>query len=71
MLPSAINLYQHYGKNEYLEDQYKKLIKLVCEGIVKYADDECNRAEDAISLINQKLSGMLLIDKSILDDFIF
>lgn len=71
MLPSVINLYQHYEKNEYLKDQYKKLLKLVCEGIVKYADDECNSAEDAISLINQKLPDMLLIDKSILDNFIF
>lgn len=71
MLPSAINLYQYYRKNEYLEVQYKELLKLVCEGIVKYATDECNRAEDAIRLINQKLSEKLLIDKSILDNFIF
>ena len=71
MLPSAINLYQHYRKNEYLEAQYKELLKLVCQGIVKYADDECNCAEDAISLINQKLTDRLLIDQSILDNFIF
>lgn len=71
MLPSAISLYQHYRKNEHLEVQYKELLKLVCEGIVKYAADECNRAEDAIRLINQKLSDRLLIDKSILDNFIF
>lgn len=70
MLPSAINLYQHYRNNEYLEVQYKELLKLVCEGIVKYAADECNREEDAIRLINQKLLDRLLIDKSILDNFI-
>ncbi len=70
MLPSAVNLYQYYRNNEHLEVQYKELLKLVCEGIVKYAT-ECNRAEDAIRLINQKLSDGLLIDKSILDKFIF
>lgn len=71
MLPSAINLYHYYRKNEHLEVQYKELLKLVCQGIVKYAADECNCAEDAIRLINQKLPERLSIDKSILDDFIF
>lgn len=70
MLPSAINLYEYYRKNEYLEVQYRELLKLVCEGIVKYAADECNCAEKAINLINHKLSDDLLIDKSILDKFI-
>ena len=71
MLPAAINLYKYYRKNKHLEVQYKELLKLVCQGIVKYAADECNCAEDAIRLINQKLSDSLLIDKSILDNFIF
>jgi hypothetical protein len=70
MLPSAINLYHYYRKNEHLEVQYKELLKLVCQGIVKYAADECNCAEDAIRLINQKLPDRLLINKSILDNFI-
>lgn len=71
MLPSAINLYRYYRKYEHLEVQYKELLKLVCEGIVKYAADECNRAEEAIRLINQQLLDSVLIDKSILDNFIF
>ena len=70
MLPSAINLYHYYRKNEHLEVQYKELLKLVCQGIVKYAADECNCAEDAISLINQKLPDGLSINKSILDNFL-
>ena len=37
---------------------------------MKYAADECNCAEDAISLINQKLPDGLSINKSILDNFI-
>lgn len=71
MLPAAINLYKYYRKNEHLEAQYKELLKLVCQGIVKYAADECNCAEEAIRLINQELSNSLLLDKSILDNFIF
>lgn len=71
MLPAAINLYQHYRENEDLEVQYRELLKLVCEGIVKYAADECNRAEDAIELIYQKLPDRLLNDKSFLDNLIF
>ncbi|WP_282746534.1 hypothetical protein [Peptostreptococcus stomatis] len=74
MLPPAINLYKYYEKKESLKEHYEQLIKLVCRGIVKYAADECNRMEDAIRQVNDKLiknslPDNLLIDKSILDDF--
>lgn len=72
MLPSAINLYQYYQSDEVLEPQYKELLNLVCEGIVKYARDECNRATDAIDYINQvfKKKQIQLIDSSLLEGFI-
>lgn len=70
MLPPAINLYRYYREKEVLKEQYKELLKLVCCGIVKYADVECNRANDAIDLINQKLQNISTIDTSILEGFL-
>lgn len=70
MLPPAINLYCSYQEDEVLKEQYYELLKLVCCGIVKYADVECNRANDAIDLINQKLQNIPMIDASILKDFL-
>lgn len=72
MLPTAINLYQYYRNDNNLELQYGELLKLVCEGIVKYAKDECNRANDAINYINQKFEKeqIPLIDISILNGFL-
>lgn len=70
MLPSAINLYRYYRNEKVLKEQYEELLKLVCCGIIKYADVECDRANDAIKLINQKLQNVLAIDTSILEDFL-
>ena len=70
MLPAAVNLYKYYRDDHHLELQYKELLKLVCEGIVKYATDECDRAEEAINLINKKLKDELLVDQSFLNGFI-
>lgn len=51
MLPAAINLYKmHIGKGD-IKVQYMELIKNVCRGIVKYAQDECNKADKAIEEI--------------------
>lgn len=72
MLPSTINLYKYYKNDETLKPQYKELLSLVCEGIIKYAQDECNRASDAINSINRILDKeqITLIDKSILNGFL-
>lgn len=72
MLPSAINLYQYYKGDDVLETQYKELLNLVCEGIVKYAKDECNRATDAINYINRvfEKKQIQLIGSSLLDGFV-
>lgn len=72
MLPAAISLYQYYRSNEDLEPQYRELINLVCEGIVKYAKDELKKENDAINIINTKLSEseITLIDISILNEFL-
>lgn len=72
MLPSAIKLYQYYRNDKCLEPQYKELLKLVCEGIVKYAQDECNRANDVIDYINSILEKkqIPLINISILNGFL-
>lgn len=61
MLPATINLYKYY-KNNRIKDEnvwlhYKELLTLVCRGIVKYAKDKCNKAENALGLINQKLKA--------------
>lgn len=72
MLPATMNLYQYYKSNVILEPQYKELLKLVCEGIVKYAKDECNRENDAINSINHMLKKEQIpqIDNSILNGFL-
>lgn len=72
MLPSAINLYQYYKNDKVLEAQYKELLNLVCVGIVKYARDECNRADEAINYINQvfEKKRIKLIDSSVLKNFL-
>lgn len=72
MLPSAINLYQYYKNDKVLEAQYRELLNLVCVGIVKYARDECNRADEAIDYINQVLEKkeIQLIDSAVLKDFL-
>ncbi|MCM1326485.1 MAG: hypothetical protein NC094_04755 [Bacteroidales bacterium] len=70
MLPPAINLYRYYQGDGDLKEQYEELLKLVCCGIVKYADIKCNRANDAIDLINQKLQNIWTIDIWILNNFL-
>lgn len=73
MLPAAVNLYKYYESEEKLEPQYRELINLVSCGIIKYANDECCRADDALSCINKYLSDNKIniqIVKNILDDFL-
>lgn len=72
MLPSAINLYHYYQSDKILEPQYKELLDLVCEGIIKYAKDKCNREIDAINCINQVLekNQIQLIDNSLIEGFV-
>lgn len=70
MLPPAINLYCYYRNEKGLKEQCEELLKLVCCGIVRYADVECNRANDAIDLINKKLQSVPIVDTSILEDFL-
>lgn len=72
MLLPAINLYKYYKNDKMLEQHYKELLKLVCEGIIKYANDECNRADEAIDLINGvlKKDQLPLINSSVLKDFL-
>ncbi len=73
MLPAAVNLYNYYKSEEKLEPQYRELIYLVCYGIIKYANDECDRAEDAMNYISDYLANKcckIEIEKSFLDDFL-
>lgn len=72
MLPSAINFYHYYKNDEILESQYKDLLYLVCEGIIKYAKDNCNQEDDAINYINKVLekNQIQLIDKSLMEGFL-
>lgn len=70
MLPPAINLYRYYQEDKVLKEQYEELLKLVCYGIVKYADVECDRADNALDLIKQKLQNILMISDPILKDFL-
>lgn len=73
MLPAAVNLYKYYRLEEKLEPQYRELVNLICYGIIKYANDECNRAEDAINNINKYITRNgceIKIEKSLLDDFL-
>ena len=73
MLPAAMNFYNHYRHEEGLEPHYRELIKLIACGIIKYANDECDRAEDACKRINDKLKSKLIdliIDTSVLNDFL-
>lgn len=43
MLPPALNLYNYYyKKDERLAEHYEELVKLVCHGILIYAQKECN-----------------------------
>lgn len=71
MLPPAINLYRYYRTDEGLKEHYKELLNLVCCGIIKYAEIECDgRADKAIALINEAIEGIETIDKSIIDGFL-
>lgn len=70
MLPPAINLFLYYRMNNSLKDQYEELLKLVCCGIVKYAENECKRGKDAITLINKSLQEISLLDRSVLNGFL-
>lgn len=73
MLPAAINLYKHYESDTNLKLHYLELVNLVCYGIIKYANDECDRAEDAINCVNDYLSNKGItfeIKRSVLDDFL-
>lgn len=74
MLPAAIHLYQFYkDKGDNLASQYRELLTLVCTGIVKYAHDECGRADDALEDINQVLYNNRIdmkFEKAIMDDFL-
>ena len=59
MLPAAINYVLYYNSNQKFKEvlpQYKELLKLVCRGIVRYADINCNKAEEALQLINKELN---------------
>lgn len=70
MLPPAVNLYLYYRMNNSLKEQYGELLKLVCCGIVKYAENECSRGKDAMTLINKKLEEIPLLDSSVFNGFL-
>lgn len=58
LLPAAVNFVKFYGSDkEYRKilPQYEELLKLICRGIVKYAEDGCNRGEEALEKINSCL----------------
>lgn len=59
MLPAAINFVCFYLSDSKFGEvlpQYEELLKLVCRGIVRYADINCNKANEALQLINQNLN---------------
>lgn len=58
LLPAAINFVKFYGSDQRYVDiltHYEELLRLVCCGIVKYAEDKCNRGEKALDIINDIL----------------
>lgn len=73
MLPAAVNLYNYYKAEEKLKPQYRGLLDIVCCGIIKYANDECHRADDAINYINEYLVKYgidIRIGKDIIENFL-
>ena len=55
LLPPAINFVRFYNSNQKYETilpHYSELLKLVCRGIVKYAEDACDKGEKALERIN-------------------
>ena len=60
LLPAAINFVCFYSSDSEFSEvlpQYKELLKLVCRGIVRYADVNCGKSQEALQLINDKLSN--------------
>lgn len=58
LLPAAINFVIFYSSDSKYSEvllQYNELLKLVCRGIVRYADINCNKAQEAMELINKRL----------------
>lgn len=73
MLPPAVNLYQYFKTEDKLEPHYKGLLDIVCCGIVKYAQDECDKADKAIDYINDYLTkhGIdKLINRDVIEGFL-
>ena len=73
MLPAAVNLYNYYKNDKKLKEYYKELLELVCCGIVKYANDNCDKADEAVEIINDYLSRHNTdkkIDKSYIEGFL-
>ena len=72
LLPPAINFVKFYNSNQKYEmilPHYSELLKLVCRGIVKYAEDECNEGGKALEKINFLL-GEAGLSKYILSDLL-
>lgn len=60
MLPAAINFVRFYSsKSKFINvlPQYEELLTLVCRGIVRYAEINCNKSHEALQLINDKLNS--------------
>lgn len=74
MLPATINLFQYFKTNRSTNrsvcSHYKSLLNLVCAGIVKYAENECNKKDAAIELINTKLREKKGLEPYLINDSI-
>lgn len=71
LLPASINLYLKNCKNsESIFVHYRELLYLVCNGIIRYADIKCGKANEAAQTISRVLLEYGIPNEDILYDYI-